>query len=245
MGSGINFRDFLIEKIDNASNEADMVLQQLLHNVDESHVEYTDERLDFNVGIMVNRSAYSRLYVTILNSETNSVRLARNTQKDGFSIVIETTNYPSRNDIDKMLSNPKLYSGVKNELISFLNTYQGDETNFKTTYESDKEINTPKEFEELYTAISDGINERVKEYKEKVYKMKYEMDNTADEEHKQHLLRGMDTLKADSFGDSFKKFKKIASEEFDVDLTRFNKEYKAKFDSRLEDKYEYIINKLG
>ena len=113
MSREINFRDFLIEKIDNANNEADMVMQQMLHNVDESHVEYTDERLDFNVGIMVNRSAYSRLYVTILNSNTNSVKLARNMQKDGFSIVIETTNYPERSDIDRLLSNPNLYKSIK------------------------------------------------------------------------------------------------------------------------------------
>ena len=181
----------------------------------------------------------------MIASDTNSVKLARNMQKDGFSIVIETTNYPSRNNIDKLMATPKVYGMIKNELISFLNTYQGEEGKFKTTYESDKEVNTPEEFEKLYKSISDGINKRIKEYKEKVFKMKYEMDNTADEAHKQHLLRGMDTLKSDSFGDSFKKFKKIASEEFDVDLTRFNKEYKAKFDTRLEDKYEYIINKLS
>ena len=236
----MDFRDFLIEKIDNSNNEADMILQQLMHNVDVSHVEYSDERLDFNVGIMINRSAYSRLYVTILASDADTVKLARNTQKDGFTIVIETSNYPKRNDIDGVLSTPNLYTALKRELIKFIDTYQGDEGNFKTTYESDKEINTPDEFERLYKEVSDGVTKSIDAYRDKVEQMKYEMDNTSDETIKQHLLRGMDTLKTETFGDTFKKFKKIASEDMDIDLTRFDKEHKAKFDERLEDQYEYI-----
>jgi hypothetical protein len=40
----MNFREFLIEKINNSQNEADIVLHQVINNADESHIDYSDSR---------------------------------------------------------------------------------------------------------------------------------------------------------------------------------------------------------
>ena len=48
----MTFLLFLIERINNPENEADVILHQIISNVDESHVYYSDHRLDFNIGIM-------------------------------------------------------------------------------------------------------------------------------------------------------------------------------------------------
>ena len=108
----MHFKDYLIEKINNTDNEADIVLHQVINNVDEAHVDYTDDRLDFNVGIMVKRSNYTRLFITIMRESDEQVRLAKNAQadKDGYTIVIETDDYPTRMDIDQFLSSKPVNS---------------------------------------------------------------------------------------------------------------------------------------
>jgi hypothetical protein len=237
----MNFKEYLIEKINNTRNEADMVLHQIFNNVDESHVDYTEERLDFNVGIMVKRSGYSRLYVTIFNSDVNSVRLAENIKKNGFTIVINTTDYPERNTIDTFLSNKATYGDIKKELETFIEKYNDGETEFVTAYEDNKQINTDEHFEKLYREVVDNMKRRVDDYKQIAADLNAQLDATADEGKKQTLVRALETLKDEHFGNTFKKFKKIAGETVGIDLTRFEKDYKKKFDTRLEDFYEYIV----
>lgn len=239
----MHFKDFLMEKINNTDNEADIVLHQVINNVDESHVDYTNDRLDFNVGIMVKRSTYTRLFITILREADESVRLAKNMQsdKDGYTIVIETDDYPSRADIDMFLSNKGVYNSVKQQVSVFIDNYKETGDEFKTEYESAKEINSPEQFEQLYGEVIKEMKKRVEEYKQVAIDLNHQLENTANQVEKQTLVRSLEKAKEDRFGDTFKKFKKIAGETVGVDLTRFDKETKAKFDTRLEDFYEYII----
>lgn len=241
----MDFKSYLVEKVNNTQNEADIVLHQIIDNVDESHADYTDNRLDFNVGIMIKRSSYSRLYMTIFNSYSDSVRLGKNTQKDGFTLVINTSNYPSRMEIDTFLSDKNIYNAIKSKLIMFIDNYQGDEKNdVNLTYETNKRINTPETFEVLYSDVVKNIKSRIKEYKNIAADLNHKLDKTANEAEKQILVRSLETLKDEYFGDTFKKFKKLAVTGMDVDLTRFDKDFKAKFDTRLENYYEYVVNNL-
>ena len=237
----MNFRDFLIERINNSQNEADIVLHQVINNVDTSHMDYSDYRLDFNIGIMIRRSSYSKLYMTIINSNDEFVKLAKNLQKDGHSIVISTNDYPDRMKIDSFLSNKKIYTQVKDVIVDFIDNYKNDEIEFKTEYESAKEINNDKNFEKLYNIVIENMKRRIEEYKTIAADINDKIDNTANEAERQILVRSLDKLKDEYFGSTFKKFKKIAAEAIDVDMTRFEKEYKKKFDERLENYYEYVI----
>jgi hypothetical protein len=179
--------------------------------------------------------------MTILNSDKEFVRLAKNTQKDGHTIVVSTSTYPDRLDIDDFIASKKVYNKIKNELVSFIDNYKNDEVEFKTEYESAKEINNDKNFEKLYNIVIEAMKRRIQEYKDVSADIKEKIENTADEGRKQILVRSLDKLKDEYFGSTFKKFKKIAAEAIDVDLTRFEKEYKKKFDDRLENYYEYVI----
>jgi len=239
----MKFKDYLIERINNSQNEADMVLHQIISNVDESHVDYTDDRLDFNVGIMVKRSAYSRLFVSIIKADSDGslIRLAKNNQKDGYTIVINTPNYPNRMEIDSFISSKDVYNKIKNEVVLFIENYQQTKDEFKTTYETNKEINTDENFEKLYSRVISEMKKRVEEYKEISSDINDKIERTANEAEKQILVRSLEKLKDDYFGNTLKKFKRIAAETIDVDMTRFEKEYKKKFDTRLEDFYEYVI----
>lgn len=239
----MSFKTFLIEKINNTNNEADIVLHQVINNVDESHVDYTDDRLDFNVGIMVKRSNYTRLFITILRESDEQIRLAKNAkaEKDGYTIVIETDDYPSRMEIDKFLSDKGMYTAVKEQVMLFIDNYKENGNEFKTEYESSKEINSPEQFEQLYNEVIKEMKLKVEEYKQVAIDLNHQIEHTANEVERQVLVRSLEQAKEDRFGDTFKKFKKIAGETVGVDLTRFEKEYKQKFDTRLEDFYEYII----
>lgn len=237
----MQFKDYLIERINNSHNEADIVLHQVMNNVDESHVDYGDDRLDFNIGIMIKRSAYSRLYLTIIKSKTNSVKLAKNMQKDGYSIVVNSTSYPKRMQIDDFIGKKAIYNLIKNELIIFIENYKSDKNEFNTSYETNKEINTDEHFEKLYNTVIAEMKKRISEYKDIAADIQKQIEETANEEKRQILVRSLEKLKDEYFGDTFKKFKKIAAEAIDVDMTRFEKEYKKKFDTRLEDFYQYVI----
>jgi len=240
----MSFKDFLIEKINNMENEADIVMHQIINVIDDAHVEYTDDRLDFNIGVMIKRSTYTRLWMTIIRESDESIRLAKNksTTKDGYTIVIETDDYPSRKMIDTFLSNKNIYSGVKRQVVIFAENYKEDSNEFETGYESDKAMNTDANFERLYDTVVKQIKKKIEEYKQIAIDLNHQLDSTANEAEKQMYVRSLEKLKDEYFGDTFKKFKKIAAEAIDVDLTRFEKEYKQKFDSRLEDYYEYIVN---
>lgn len=239
----MDFKTFLIERISNTKNEADIILHQIFNNLDESHVDYEHERLDFNVGIMIKRSAYSKLYVTVIAANKTSVKLAKNNSRDGFTIVIHTTDYPKRMEIDSFLSSKGIYNKVKEVLINFIDNYQENDDEFRTTYEDNKQINTDATFERLYNEVIAAVKKRVNEYEKIAQDIENDIESTADEGRKQTLIRSLETLKDEYFGNTFKKFKKIASEVIDVDMTRFQKEYKKKFDTRLEDFYEYLVKK--
>lgn len=238
----MQFKDFLIEKFSdvNVKNEADIVLHQIINNVDDSHVDYDESRLDFNVGILVKRSDYSRLFFTIFNDKSESVALAKNNKKDGYTIVINTSKFPSRLDIDKFLSSPEMYNKVKSQVQEFIENHSDKLDKVVTSYESNKQINTDKNFEKLYTVISNSMKDKVKEYKEISSDIKTKLETTANEAEKQTLIRSLEKLKDEYFGTTFKRFKKLAVEAVDIDLTRLQKEYKKKLDTRLENFYEYI-----
>lgn len=242
----MNFKQYLIEQMSNPQNEADVLLHQIMHNIDEGHVEYADERFDFNVGILVKRSGYVKLYFSVFNKPEDkiNVKLGKNNQKEGFTIVVETKDYPSRGDIDKFFGNKLVYNAVKSELIKYISEYKEDSGEFRTTYESDKEINTDENFEKMYSEVVADIKKRVEEYKGIVKEINDELENTADEHRKQILVRSIEKLKDEYFGDTFKRFKRLAADSIDIDMTRLEKEYKKKFDSRLEDFYENIIYTL-
>ena len=237
----MNFKDFLIEYVDNTSNEADIVLHQILHNVDDAHVDYTDGRLDFNVGIMIKRSSYSDLYITIMRDDKEFVKLAKNNRKDGFTILITSPTFPKREKIDTFLSKKVMYNKVKEVTKLFIQEYYDNSSEFETTYESDKDVNSPKSFEKMYNGVVNQMKEKIRDYKEIAASIREEIDETGDEAHKIVLVKSLDKLRDEYFGDTFKIFKKRATENLELDLTRFTKEYKKKFDDRLEDFYEYVI----
>lgn len=237
----MSFIDFLIEYVDNTSNEADIVLHQILHNVDDAHVDYGDGRLDFNVGIMIKRSSYSDLYFTILRDDNEAVKLAKNNRKDGFTLVITTPSFPKREKIDTFLSKKSMYGKVKEAMQLFIKEYYDDSSEFETEYESDKDVNSPKSFEKMYNSVVNQMKEKIRDYKQIAAGIREEIDATGDESHKLVLVRSLDKLRDEYFGDTFKIFKKRATDNLELDLTRFTKEYKKKFDDRLEDFYEYVI----
>jgi hypothetical protein len=136
----MKFKEFLIETINNPENEADVILHQIISNVDESHVYYSDHRLDFNIGIMIKRSAYFRLYMSIFNGGSGSIKLGKNkdTEKGGYTIVISAAKYPDRMDIDAFLSQKGVYDEVKEELVKFIENYKEDVDEFKKKLKSIK-----------------------------------------------------------------------------------------------------------
>jgi hypothetical protein len=236
----MRFKEYLLEKVDNFVNEADLVLHQIISNVDDSHVDYSKERLDFNLGTMIKRSDYFRLYLTVLNSDSYSCKLAQNNKRDGFTIVITTDKYPARKEIDTLLSNKNIYSDVKEHIITYISKYKEDVDGVYTSYEEVKQINTPEKFDDIYNEAVAEIKRRIQEFEEISSDMEAKLETTANEVERESLVRGIEKLKDEYFGTTFKMFKRIIADLVEIDLTRFDKEYKQKWDSRLEDFYENI-----
>jgi len=236
----MRFKQYLLEKVDNFQNEADVVLHQIISNVDDSHVDYSKERLDFNIGTMIKRSDYFRLYITVLNSDSYNCRLAQNNKRDGFTIVISTDKYPARKEIDTLLSNKSVYSDVKQLIVDYISKYKEDIDGVYTSYEEVKQINTPERFDDIYNEAVAEIKRRIQEFEEISADMEAKLEQSANEVERESLVRGIEKLKDEYFGTTFKTFKRIIADLVEIDLTRFDKEYKQKWDSRLEDFYENI-----
>lgn len=242
----INFKQYLLEQLSDTENEADILLHQIMSNLDEGDIDYTDTRLDFNVGVLVKRSGYAKLYFSVFNQgrANYSVKLGKNKSKDGFTMVISTSKYPSRLKIDNFFNNKAIYNKVKTELVKYIEDYKDEDSEYRSTYESDTELNTPENFNKLMDEMKQNIQLRVDDYNGAMKEINAKLENTANEHEKQILVRSIEQLKSEYFGENYKIFKRKAVDECDLDLTRLEKKYKHDLDRKLEDIYEKIVYNL-
>lgn len=234
----MKFSQFLIEqhtarKLLNEKHE--LVLQKIIDAVDDGHVEYSDSKISFDVGVMTDSPQLRGLKLVIRQAHTDSIKLGQS--KDGeYTIVIDSSKeLPGRQDIDTFLASKPIYSGFKTAYETYImnhhdrdKEYEPNDTTTKLT------ANSRDSFEENYKTLTDAVATQREQYTKAVAELDKDLDSTANIGRKKAIELAKDRLKDDYLGKTSKEFvaKILALPEADF-AKNLDKEWNAKLESRL------------
>ena len=123
----MNFKSFLINNNKTILNENhELTLQKIIDSIDDKHVDYSDNKITFDVGEVAEIPKLKGLNIIIRKSNKDSVRLGKDTN-GRYSIVVDSSSkLPDRTDIDKFLSSVKIYKGVSQAYKKYINLNEAD-----------------------------------------------------------------------------------------------------------------------
>lgn len=235
----MNFLNFLRESY--KETKGHMVLQKIVDMVDKGHMEYDKTKMDINLGKLIKDSTLYDLHIIIRKAKENSVKLGKNKLNDEIAIVIDTNYYPQRQNIHKLFSREEVVNGFSSAFEKYMKKYHEtvDHEN-KTHHETSKEVNTNKGFETNYKELNTKINDKIKEYKAALARLKSDFGNSALPSHKASYEAAVEHLKKDSIGTTAKEFTSKMMKLVDAKyMEHIDGENKKKLISRLTSYYEH------
>ena len=247
----MSFRKFLCEEF-NKKNRTSIIIQQLMDNLDNSHIQYSSQKIKGNIGQIIQKGSLSNLYLVIKQNESEdfSVKLGRIKNSDGYAVVISTPDIlPKREAIDSYISeNDDVYSGIHDCLEQFFDMGV-DTSDKKTTYEKIKETNTPESFESGYQDIYNTMSLKMKECDDMVADLQKKKEFTNSDSKKHTIDLAIKNIKSSTIGNSFNEFYSIATKNHKDFIDTLDKEYISKLKERLKNYFEqiwhFITNKKG
>jgi len=252
----VSFKQYVAESIltEQGKSEvnADVIYQKMLDVLDNAHINFplqADAQGDaqgggmiaFHLGKIIKNSNID-LSVAIRTEDKEAVRLARNKETQGLTIVVGTRkDLPARSEIDAFLSkNRTRAQKVKGFISEYLSDHYGNEdpSLITTKYEEESEANSS--FEDRWNKLVEQLKGRVSDYNGMMGDFDDDTENVAIRETDKRAKR---SLAKEQFGDTIEEFKKIALKEFGVSKM-MSKENKDKLNSRLESFYDQEIRPL-
>lgn len=234
-----SLKQFLFEQYSKQDNSAQLVLQKIIDMVDDGHVDYSDDKININVGRLIKNKNFYNFLLIIRKSNTANIRLGTD-NSDNYVIVIDTKTLPKREKIDSFLSHARYFDKIVNGIKAYLsNHYAESDADEETSYEKRKSSNSRESFEENYSKIKDNINGLIEEYKKSKQSLERELEETGSPSKKEMINQAIKKLRDDILGSNAKEFinKMIKDNEF---INHLDKEWKNKLTSRLEDYYEHL-----
>lgn len=235
----MSFKNFLIESHTQKLLERhDLVLQQIIDAIDNGHVDFSDDKIDFDIGTLINQPKLKGLGVAIRKGGAKAVRLGQN--KDGkHSIVIDTDKIPARQDIDGLLASKDVYGGFGSAYNKYMNTYFDKTKEYDATNtEKHLQHNNRDGFEGFYNGLLQGIEDHTSQYTTAVSELDKELESNAHAGRKMALEQAKKKLRDEYIGatdkDFISKVLKLPQGEFSNTL---DKTWKAKLEGRLGSYY--------
>jgi hypothetical protein len=239
----MKFSQFLFEAeySKSTNNQADIIFQQILDNLDHGHITIGNSRATFNIGHIIKKSELSDLQVVIRKMGESRVRLAINRENQPTLVVDISDDVPERTQIDALLREPKMTEAFLTALKRYLTAYhpfakEKDAPN--NSYEGKKAVQA--EFEEHYDALIKKADEMFKSYRAMIHSLHRQSAATGSQAEKQMIEQAKNQLKEKHIGKSFNAFKslllKIPAAAF---VEHLDAKQKATVMSRLESYYEH------
>ena len=242
----MKFKQYLVEVSKSFINQADIIYQSILDNLDHGHVSLDDHEVKFNVGKIIKNSTYDNLNVHIRHADKDDMKLGTHKASGIPTIVIFTTSkLPSeRKKVDSFLENPEFATKFKKMIQSYLeihhDTEKEKEVESASSYEKPKLYAT--NFEKHYKTVINDIKRIMKDYDDAKKYLLAKVGATGNEAKKSVTQAAIKSLYNQHFGDSFKEFtSKLKGIEGAKFLEHIPKELKAKALSRLESFYDQEI----
>lgn len=237
-----NFKTFLIEFAKPVKNQVDIMYQSMLDNLDETHIEFSDDKLLFNVGKTIKNSTYNLLDFVVRIASKPAIRLGHDEQ-DKHAIVIDTTGkLPSRTTLKRFMEHGKYADRIKEQIKKYLKK-QGDSLGESdpekvTTYEKTKEVNT--NYEAHYEKLIKAIDKKLADLGQAKDYIKNKHTDNANHAKQAVADAALGHLHSNEFGEGFNGFKssvlKLPEAQF---IKQLESEAKKKVLSRLESYWEH------
>lgn len=239
----MRFSTFISES-NNLSNEATLVLHKIIHMVDNGHVDMGESDIRFTVGPMIHQGAYNKLKVVIRKSETISVKLGKTREGGQPVIVINTKKLPSRDKIDALLSETKVFEGFVAAFKEYLIKLHDHKAEHPQHADEEAQSNT-ENFEENYNALVAEFGKKIEEFKKASEEVHSHVNNNADIIKHETTKLSLVQLQKEYLGTTENEFlsiiKKLPA------FKKFNKvekELSAKLDTRLKAYYLASVQPL-
>lgn len=206
----MRFTKFLIEskQAEKILHEKhDLVLQKVLDAVDNGHVDYSDERILFDIGEISDTPQLRGLKMVIRSGGENNIRLAK-AKDSNYAIVIDTTEQlPNRQDIDTFLARKEVYSGFKRAYERYAKKYH-DKNKVYEPNETQQQVNanSREAFETNYNDLIKAIGSHHQKYSQAVAEIDKELGSIANVGRKQALELAKNKLRDEYLGKDDKEF---------------------------------------
>ncbi|WAX21621.1 hypothetical protein [Stenotrophomonas phage RAS14] len=234
----MSFKTFLIEGYTQKLLEKhDVVLQQIIDALDDGHIDYSEDKIDFDIGSLINQPKLKGLGVAIRKGG-KGVRLGQN-KNGGHSIVIGTDRIPARQDIDGLLASKDVFGQFGTAYNKYMNTYF-DKTKEYDVTDTEKFIqhNNRDGFEGFYNELLKGIQDHTGQYDQAISELDKELESNAHAGRKMALEQAKKKLRDEYIGatdkDFISKVLKLPQAEFSNNL---DKDWRSKLEGRLGSYY--------
>lgn len=222
---------------------ADVIYQKMLDVLDNAHIDFGEDMIAFHLGRIIKNSNID-ISVVIRIEDRDDVRLGRNKDTDGLTIVVGTRKgLPARTEIDAFLSKDRTRAQkVKGFISQYLSEFYGDQDPSLVTTKYEEEVEANSSIDDRYEKLATQLRDRISDYSGMIEELQADMD-TEDTSKREMAQRAMKHLGKEQFGDTLEEFKKIALKLFGVSKL-MSKENKDKLSNRLDSFYDQKIKPL-
>lgn len=252
-----NLKEYISERLlaekNNAELHSGLIFQKILDVLDNAHIDFGEDRIEFHIGRLTKNSGID-LKCVIRNSQDDAVRLGRDQEGDLCVVVDTPDKLPVRSEIDSFLAKDRgRAQGMRSSIAEYLRDHHGvkEAPSTKTRYEEEADANTSANFENRYEVAVKQVKELMNEYRGVVAELTT-AGETEDYGKKATVEAAKKHLAKEYFGEDAEGFKKIArglmSKDSSGENTGFannlSKENKDRLDNRLESFYDQHIKPL-
>ncbi|QDJ96508.1 hypothetical protein Xoosp13_322 [Xanthomonas phage Xoo-sp13] len=244
----MRFTQFLVEDATKSRplvEKHDLVLQKILDAVDEGHVEYSDDKISFDIGDMSDTPKLKGLKLVIRAGKSGNIKLGRD-REGNYAIVIDTTdNMPGRQDIDTFLASKPIYAGFKKAYENYIKNHFDSEKDYGMNDTQTKlQANSRENFEEGYGELIASVREQHQQYTKAVAEIDKELSQIANLGRKKSLELAKENLKAEYLGKTDKEFvSKTLSLPEAAFVKHLDKQWREKLEARLSSFYNSNYSK--
>lgn len=244
----MSFRTFM-ELCEGAyANKATLIYQAFIDNIETAHYNKTEQSISFNVGKAAKLAKFSNLELVLRVSDSSGVRLARRKEGGNFAVVVNLSELPSMDGLEKKLETPQIMRpaiGAIEQYLDIKRTSKSDsDSGYLTDYEKAKQFNEKSTFEEHYQKLVEKLREKYSELQKMISNFEKQKEETENSSRKVTLDMAIEKLKAEYIGKNFKEFQSKAFkllDEINKDFkNNLDKEHKNILESRLKDFYEEL-----
>lgn len=217
----------------------DLVLQKVIDALDNSHVEYSDSKILFDVGDVSGTPKLKGLKIVIRPGSEDTVRLGRGRGGE-YAIVVSTKGgLPGRQEIDSFLSGAEVYAGFQKAYTDYVTNFHDHDKEYdKSDTESQIQMNSRDEFEGCYNTLVAAVKDHCAKYHDSVKELDNEANRIANVGKKSAIELAKTRLKDDMIGADANAFVVKVLKFPEADFSKhLDKEWKERLSSRLSNYY--------